>query len=266
MTTVADKTARLKEILHEMGGVLIAFSAGVDSTLLLSVAHEVLGERVLAVTAKGPLFPAEETARAEEIAAAMGVRHLVIGACQLEEPGVRSNPEDRCYHCKRNLFRNLADLAHVNGLAWVAHGEQADDMDLHRPGSRAAAELGARAPLREAGLTKAEIRELSRERGLPTADLPTQACLASRIPYGEEITEAKLARVEAAEQVLRVHGFRQLRVRSHGDIARLEVEPAEIERLASEPMRSEVLSQMRGLGFRFITVDLQGFRSGSMDR
>ena len=259
------KAERLAEILGEMGGVLIALSGGVDSSLLVDVAGEVLGPRSLAVTAQGPLFHASEIERAEQIAAHAGVRHMVIGACQLDEPLVRENPPDRCYHCKKVLFQHLLDLAAVQGLPWVAHGEQLDDVSAHRPGRRAAEEMGIRAPLAEAGLNKQDVRELSRQRGLPTWNDPPMACLATRVPYGEELTEERLTRIGAAEDLLRARGFEALRVRDHGGLARIEVPLERVAELASEPLRSEVASELRELGFRWVTVDLECLRSGSMD-
>ncbi len=265
MRDVDEKLRRLRDILEEMGGVLIALSGGVDSSLLADVAAEVLGERALAVTARGPLFPEREVRQAMEIAEHAGIRHLVIGACQLENDLVRSNPRDRCYHCKRHLFQHLTDIAHVEGLPWIAHGEQVDDAGAHRPGARAAEEMGVRAPLAEAGLTKDDVRELSRRRGLPTWDDPPMACLATRIPYGEELTEQRLARIEAAEEALRGHGFRALRVRDHREVARIELPAAEIARIVDEPLRSQIVEELRELGYTYVTVDLAGLRSGSMD-
>ncbi len=265
MADLEGKLARLRGILREMGGAVIALSGGTDSSLLLDLAAEVLDDRVLAVTARGPMFPAAEAERAGEVAGRAGVRHAVIDPRLLEDDGVRANPPDRCYHCKRALFGRLLEMARGEGLRWVAHGEQADDASAHRPGARAADELGVRAPLAEAGLTKQEVRELSRRRGLPTWDAPASACLATRIPYGQELTEERLARVEAAEDALREVGFRALRVRDHGGIARIEVPQSEIQRLTAEPLRLEVVARLRALGFTHVTVDLAGLRSGSMD-
>ena len=263
MSDVAAKETRLRAILQGMGGVAIALSGGVDSSLLVDVAGEVLGDRVLAVTARGPLFHEFELERAEKIAARAGVRHMFIGACQLEDANVHANPPDRCYHCKKVLFQHLLDLAHVQGLPWVAHGEQVDDASAHRPGARAAEEMGIRAPLAEAGLTKQDVRDLSRERGLPTWDDPAMACLATRVPYGEELTEERLQRIGAAEEALRALGFEELRVRDHGGLARIEVPLGRFDDVQAD--RERIAGSLRDLGFRWVTLDLEGLRSGSMD-
>jgi len=251
--------------LRVIGSAVVAFSSGVDSTFLLRVAHEELGDRVVAVTARSHTFPKRELDEAAAFCRAEGVRHEVIDSEELDIPGFAENPPDRCYHCKRELFNRLLAFARENGLAAVLEGSNIDDDGDYRPGRRAIRELGIVSPLHEVGLTKAEIRELSREMGLPTSDKPSFACLASRFPYGERITAAGLARVEKAEQWLLDAGFglRQLRVRSHGDMARIEVPPDDIPRLAARA--AEIAAAFKDLGFAYVTLDLLGYRTGSMN-
>ena len=261
---MTEKLAHLKELLREMDGAVVAFSSGVDSTFLLRVAHEVLGERVIAATIRSHTFPRRELDEAVAFCRAEGVRHEVIDSEELDIPGFAENPPDRCYHCKRELFGRLLAFAHANGLAAVLEGSNVDDDGDYRPGRRAIKELGIRSPLHEAGLTKAEIRALSREMGLHTSDKPSFACLASRFPYGERITAEGLERVGRAERWLREElGLTQLRVRSHGELARIEVPPDDIPRLAARA--AEIAAAFKGLGFAYVTLDLRGYRTGSMN-
>ena len=259
------KLERLRERLRVIGSAAVAFSSGVDSTFLLRVAHEELGERVVAVTARSHSFPKRELDEATAFCRAEGVRHEVIDSEELDIPGFAENPPDRCYHCKKELFGRLLAFARENGLAAVLEGSNIDDDGDYRPGRRAIRELGIVSPLHEAGLTKAEIRALSREMGLPTSDKPSFACLASRFPYGERITAAGLERVEKAEQWLLDAGLdlTQLRVRSHGDLARIEVPTGDIPRLASRA--AEIAAAFKDLGFAYVTLDLFGYRTSSMN-
>jgi len=260
-----EKLRRLEAILRDLGSLVVAYSGGVDSTFLLAVAAEVLGNRVLAATACSETYMKEELDQAKGLTAMLGVRHIVFDTSELALPGFTGNPANRCYFCKRELFSRLLEIAAREGLAWVAHAAQADDLGDHRPGHRAAEELGIRAPLLEAGLTKVEVRTLSRARGLATWDQPSMACLASRIPYGQIISPEKLRQVAEAERALREWGFRQVRVRHHGDTARIEVEAADVSRLGEEPLRGSVVEMLKSLGFIYVTVDLEGYRTGSMN-
>jgi len=259
------KLERLREHLHGIGSAVVAFSSGVDSTFLLRMAHEELGDRVVAVTIRSHTFPKRELDEAAAFCRAEGIRHEAIDSEELDIPGFVENPPDRCYHCKRELFSKLLAFARENGLAAVLEGSNIDDDGDYRPGRRAIRELGIVSPLHEAGLTKAEIRALSREMGLPTSDKPSFACLASRFPYGERYTAVGLEQVEKAEQWLLDAGLglTQLRVRSHGDMARIEVPPADIPRLASHA--AEIAAAFNEFGFAYVTLDLRGYRTGSMN-
>lgn len=267
--TLHGKRKALEQWLAHWGtqGLAVALSGGADSALLAKIAHEVLGNHMLAVTVDGPFLPCADLARATSIARTEGIPHVVIALDALDVPGVAANPPNRCYLCKHSMLEAIAHEAQIRGFARVVDGGNVDDAADFRPGTRAVRELGVASPLAEAGFTKADVRALSRALELPTAELPAAACLASRVPYGEPLDRAILARVEQAEKFLRDLGFEQVRVRAHGAgaLARIEVPDNRIAELAREPLRARVSDALHDEGFTYISVDLQGYRMGSLN-
>ena len=263
--SLLDKQDRLLSRLRGLDSLLVAFSGGTDSAYLAWAAHTVLGKRALAVTALSSSFSAYDRQQAEAFVREVGLRHEFIETCEFDNPPYVANNPDRCYYCKTELFSELARLAQARGYVAVAYGVNADDVHDFRPGHRAAAEHKVQAPLLEAGLTKAEIRQLSRQAGLSTWDRPASACLSSRVPYGTRVTVENLAKIEQGEAVLRELGFRQFRVRYHEDLARIEIAPTELPRALDIEMVRTVAERFRQLGFAYVTLDLEGYRQGSLN-
>jgi uncharacterized protein len=260
-----EKLNKLREIISELGSLAVGFSGGVDSSFLLAVAHEILRDRVIAVTGVDASVPEREVNEAKAFCIDRGIRHILCTVDPLREEGYRNNSPDRCYFCKHGIFTEVKKIADEYGIEYMAEGSNMDDIGDYRPGLKAAAELSVKSPLREAGLYKKDIRLISKAMGLSTWSKPAYACLASRFVYGEEITEEKLHMIDRAEQFLIERGFFEERVRMHGNIARIEVPSADIPRLASDEVREAVHDEFKKLGFLFVTLDLKGYRTGSMN-
>jgi pyridinium-3,5-biscarboxylic acid mononucleotide sulfurtransferase len=264
--SLQDKKAKLARVLKSFDRLAVALSGGVDSAVLLAEARAVLGERVIALTARSPIHPQQDLADAKTLAAKMGVPHLIVDSHEIDHTDFLANTEQRCYICKKMVFGQLAEMAGQRGFSTLAHGANADDMGDYRPGMKAVRELGVTAPLLEAGLTKADIRQLARQRDLAVWNKPAMACLATRFPYGTPITLEKLERIRQAEQVLGSAGFQNCRVRCHGNVARIEVPSDQLSALFTDPLRQRIVDRLREIGFIHIAADLEGYVSGSMNR
>jgi uncharacterized protein len=264
-TNIEEKLARLKDILQDMGSVLVAYSGGVDSTFLAVTAHEVLGKNSLAVFAASPVAPPMEKEEAGDLAHNVGLRFKIIESNEMSNPDFVANPPERCYYCKRELYSELKPIAKAEGLKWIADGTNADDLHDFRPGRKASAEAGIRSPLLEAGLTKTEIRQLSHAKSLPTWDRPASPCLASRIPYGIPVTAETLNKIARGEQYLHSLGLRQLRLRHHGDIARIELDPEDMAKIITPEIRQDIVTHLKALGYKYVALDLTGYRIGSLN-